>query len=153
MSNEKTIALSTHFVREDRRVASVTLTPGELVEVASTGKVIPHNSAGAVSAAVFVLENELAGEGIEVDIAANDQVPLGYFQSGALVLAFIANDETIIIGELLQSDGAGALETLTAFAQSGTTPFAVTAEGHAIAVAEEAASPTTGRVLARIRIL
>lgn len=153
MSTEKTIALSTHFVREDRRVAAVIVTPGELVIIDSAGKVTPHATAAGLGAAVFVLENELAGEGIEVDIAVGDQVPIGYFQKGAFVNAFLKDGETIAIGDLLESDGAGALKALTAFAQSGTTPFAVTAEGHAIVIAEEALSPSGARGRIRVRVL
>lgn len=153
MSAEKTIALNGNFRRDDKRVAAVALTPGELVEIDSAGKYAPHGTAKGFAQRAFVLENELAGEGIEIDIAVANQVPVNIFSADALVLAFLAISQTIAVGDKLESAGNGNLRALTVFAQSGTTPFAVTAEGHAIAVAEEAVTTTSVRKRIRVSLI
>ena len=152
MSTERTIALSGQFVRDDTRVAAAAITPGELVEVNSAGAVAAHSTAAGVAAGGFAFENELLGKGIDTDIAAGDQVPVGYFHSGAIVNAFLDVSQTIAAGDALESAGNGNLQARTPFSQSGTSPFAVIPEGHTVGFAEEAVTTTAARLRIKVRV-
>ena len=50
------------------------ITPGMLIEVTSADKVQPHSSSEGVALAMFALEDELQGRGIDVNFAADEKV-------------------------------------------------------------------------------
>jgi len=126
--------------------AGGTITPGMLVALNSSGKVIAHNSAGEFAEKIFALENELEGEGIDDDYSSGDQVQCWVAGRGDQVYAILADGENVSIGDILESDGAGALQKAsTETAGSATYP------GSVVAVALEAVS-TSGSPTAVARI-
>lgn len=84
------------------------ITPGMLVERA-TGGVQAHSAAGGVANLHFATEFGMTGEGIDDAYAADDQVIFKTFAPGSSVYAFLADTENVSEGDLLASDGAGAL--------------------------------------------
>ncbi len=142
MSN--TILLKGRGIRKEG-VALLALSPGELVELNTSSQVIAAAVAKENITAAFVVENELLGSEITVDYAALDNVVYEVMPKGAEVLARLAaSAAAIVVGDLLESAGDGTLRKQTPFSQSGTTPFAVVAEGHAIARAIEAVDNSGG---------
>lgn len=155
----ETIALTSGYVRDDTRDAAEILTPGELASINASGDVAAHAVAGGEARPVaFVLENELAGEGIDTDIAAGDQAPIGYFQPGSMVNALLDNTSgNASPGDLLESVGDGSLRVATGEAAvaaslthgSGNAGLTVTADaagsaGNAISL--EILAPGTAAV-------
>jgi hypothetical protein len=141
--------------------ASTTVKPGMLVELKSTGEYGPHATAKGYAAPLFALENEIyAGEGpespdLDDTYADGDLMLMGYFRAGDEVNALLTYGSavaTIVIGDFLESTGDGTLRKMTAHAQSGTTPFAVTTEGKAIAVALEASDQSGGSANTRLKV-
>lgn len=153
MSN--TILLKGRGIRKEG-VALLALSPGELVELNTSGQVIAHGTAKEIVTPAFVVENELLGSEITVDYAALDNVVYEVMPPGSEVLARLpASAAAVVIGDLLESAGDGTLRKQTPFSQSGSTPFAVTAEGHAIARAIEAVDNSGGgtEVFIKVEVL
>lgn len=126
--------------------AAGTITPGMLVELTSAGKVQAHSTAGEFAEKIFALENELEGEDIDDDYASGDQVQCWVAGRGDQVYAVLADGENIAIGDVLESDGNGALQEASAeVAGSATFPESV------VAVALEAVV-TSGSPVATSRI-
>lgn len=118
-------------------VASATITPGMLVERhSSTGeKVRKHASAGQnVTPVMFALEDELQGNTIEDNYAANDLVKVGIFRAGDEVYAILADGENVSIGDKLESNGLGMLRKHVAdyYEDSSTDKGTLTVYGKAI---------------------
>jgi hypothetical protein len=90
-------------------VANAAITPGMLVELMSTGKVRAHATAGAKVLAMFALEDELQGKGIDQAYAATDPVQVWVPVRGECVYALVADGQVIQIGDFLESDGTGRL--------------------------------------------
>ena len=152
-----TIMLNEHFVEENRHVAEVAITPGELVDYNADPKrdIIPHATAGDKAAAWFAMENELAGEGIEVDYAVGDQVKVGMAQAGCKVFAFLDFSSLATVqGSFLESAGNGNLRVHVPQVEGGTGSIDPIRVGQIIAKAEQIiASPATGRSRIEIRVL
>jgi len=111
MSNN-TIILKGCGIRKER-TANASITPGHLVEVMSTGKVRVHATAGGHAQKAFAVENDLIGDGITTAYAAAAQVQYEVMERGAEVYALIANGQTIVIGDPLESAGNGELRKYT----------------------------------------
>jgi hypothetical protein len=136
----KTIALKADYVRKERK-ANAAITPGDLVEIMSTGNLRRHATLGAQAQRAFALENDLIGRGIEDDYAANEICQYGVFQAGAEVYARLVIGESCSIGDFLESAGNGTL-------QVASTPV----EGSNVAIALEAitGAGTVKRVKAEV---
>jgi len=97
-----------HFVREDRRKAAAALTPGQLLEIDSNGDWALHSTAGGPSQKAVAMENDLAGEGIDTDIASGDLAPVAILQSGALFVGRLDNaSANVVAGDPIESNGNG----------------------------------------------
>ena len=99
-------------------LASGVISPGMLVSrtSAAVATVIAHATAAVAFPIqrMFVKENELEGEGIDVDFADGDRIPhVLIMSSGDRVLGIIDNGETIVIGDYLESAGNGKLQKRT----------------------------------------
>lgn len=107
-----TISLIHMSQLEKTKVAYAAITPGMLLAYDSTaGKVKAHATAtGNAVPRMFALENEWEGENIDTAYAANDQVRVGYFGPGDEVLGILADGQTVVIGDPLESNGAGFLQ-------------------------------------------
>lgn len=134
-----TIVAKEYVGIRDEKTADGAITPGMLVERTSAGKVKAHDQAGGPAAALFALEDENRGNGIDVAYANGDVVKLWRPVPGEQVYA-IADDttsNTIAIGDFLESDGTGRLRKATTLTSAGNKEF-----GNAlVAVALEAVTP------------
>jgi len=90
--------------------ANATITPGQLLELMSSGKVRAHATAGGNVIPMFALENELQGGDIEDQYAANDKVQVWIPSRGDIVYAILADGQDIDIGDFLESAGNGYLQ-------------------------------------------
>jgi len=125
--------------------AAAAITPGQLLEEDTNGEVQPHSTAGGSAQPAFAIENGMIGDDIDVDYSVGDNVHYRVFNKGAEVYAFLANGENVSIGDLLESDGAGALQAYTAQAvdEGGTGTYTI--YDNAIVVkAKEALNNTSG---------
>lgn len=101
------------IAKEAIMVDSQALRPGMLIELTSAGKVQKQSSADVYCQAAFVRENEVIGEGID-DLYADDETILYYIgRNGDEFYALLADSQTIVKGDILQSNGSGG--TLKAF--------------------------------------
>ena len=95
-------------------VANAIIIPGMLIERMSTNKVRKHATASGNASAIFAIEDELQGNGIDDSYAAASVVKCGYFIPGEEVYAILADGENVAIGDLLVSNGAGFLKKYVA---------------------------------------
>jgi hypothetical protein len=112
MGTQRTIALKGCGVRKER-VASEIITPGQLVEILSTDKVGRHNTALGRAQRAVAVEDDLQGKEVSETYASAAIVQYNVFQPGDEVQVRIKNGEDIHIGDMLESDGDGALQKLT----------------------------------------
>lgn len=129
----KTISLKGEAVLKER-IANAAITPGDLVEVMSTGKVRRFALAGTAAQRAFALEQDLIGRGIDDDYAAGEQIRYGVFAPGAEVYAWLVTGESCSIGDFLESAGNGKL-------QVQSTPVEMSNVGIALEAVTGGASP------------
>lgn len=113
MPTKRTIIAAGEGKRYEAEAASA-VSPGELVQLNSTGLALRHATALARAAPMFAIENEIFGKGVEVDYAAGDRVLIEHCDSGMEVNVMIpANAAAIVIGDYLESAGDGTLRKKT----------------------------------------
>lgn len=101
--------------------AAAALSPGMLLELASTGKVQKHAGAGlAVSPVLVASEFGERGGTVADAYATNDQVKLIACGGGDVVVMLLANGENAAIGNKLESNGDGYLRVLDSDTSAGT---------------------------------
>jgi len=105
----KTIVLSGLGIRKEA-IANATITPGHLIEKMSTGKVRVHATAGGNAQRMFAVEDDLQGNTISDDYAAASICQYNVMARGEEVLVIIADGQTIVIGDSLESAGDGTLK-------------------------------------------
>jgi hypothetical protein len=106
-----TIKVKKYSDNIEELVAAAEITPGQLVEVTSAGKVQRHSTDGGnVIPVKFALEDELQGKEISDKYAADDPVQVWTPYSGDIVYAILEDGETVSIGDPLQSAGNGNLK-------------------------------------------
>lgn len=132
----------------EERKAAAAITPGELLEIASSGNLQAHSSAGgAVGPKLVALETQHAdtegSEQIDIDYASADVVYHTVGQPGDVFYMFLAGSENASDGDYLESDGAGALQVVT----PGTDDTA----GSLVAVAAEDNDNSTNGSRVRIK--
>ena len=84
----RTISLKGDCVLKERE-ADAAITPGDLVEIMTTGNLRRHATLGGAAQRAFALENDLIGKGIDDDYAAGETCRYGVYQPGAEV--FVAD--------------------------------------------------------------
>lgn len=127
--------------------ANGAITPGDLIERGSNGKLAAIATAGKPNQGMVALENPFAPDDtnpvIDQQYAANDAVFYTYLQSGDQAYMRLAASQTVAIGDpLVPSATAGCLAKATLDATS--------VEGALVGFADEAVT-TTGSV-GRIRV-
>lgn len=132
------------------RAGAVAVTPGDLLELTSTGQVTPVATLSKQTGRLFAVENPFAPDPKQTALAqayaVGDQVRYVYGQSGDLINARLAASQTVAIGDYLTSSAtAGCL----------AKPSAVDAtliDGSIIGVAEQAVTTTgsVGRIQVRL---
>lgn len=137
----KTITLKGDSILKERK-ANAAITPGDLIEVMSTGNVRRHATVGGAAQKAFALEQDLVGRGIGDDYAANESCRYGVFGPGAEVYAWLVTGETVAVGDFLESAGNGKL-------QVASTPI----EGSNVAIALEAVTGGGSPLRCRVEIV
>jgi hypothetical protein len=105
-----TIKLKSYLDVFNEYTANAAISPGMLVELMSTGKVRAHaTSAGNVTPIMFAIEDALQGKGVEDAYAAGDVVRCWIPQRGDEVQALLADEQIVVVGDALMSNGQGLL--------------------------------------------
>lgn len=126
---------------EDNAAADGTIKPGHLITLDGNGEWIRHNVTSAASVpAIFALEREEMGLGIEELYSAGDYVKAGHFGNGTRVNALIASGQDIAKGQKLESAGNGTLRAVS-------TGFAIAVATFAV---DNSAGPGDARISATI---
>ena len=107
-----TILLKGENANFEEIVANAAISPGMLVEEMNTGLLRAHATRNGNAAAMFAMENELAGEGITDDYAAGEEVKVWHPKKGDQVYALLADGENVVIGDFLGSNGDGYLKEI-----------------------------------------
>lgn len=110
-------------------VAEAAVTPGDLVELTSSGTVQRHSTAGGAAARTFAREREMVGDGVDTDYAADDTVIYLACPHGTEVKARLSASQTIDVGDALESAGAGKLRALASGVIVARAAEAVTSGG------------------------
>ncbi|MDH5508096.1 MAG: hypothetical protein OEZ02_12815 [Anaerolineae bacterium] len=109
----KTIILKGDPLQKERQAVTAAITPGMLIELASASEVRPHANAGQNASPVFALENAMIGDDIDHSYLVGENVVYAFFRAGDEVNALLADTQNVAAGDLLESDGAGALQKHT----------------------------------------
>jgi len=129
--------------RRIERPAQGTIKPGALVALSRTDGFIAHPSAGNKTTAMFALENELLGLGIDDNYASGDLVQVEHFTQGDWVLAYLAAGASKVWeGDFLESAGDGSVRLVGADYQEGAS---------AVLQAMETVDNSGGGSIARIK--
>ena len=145
------IILQGHGVRREA-VANAAITPGDLVELMSTGKVRKHAGAAQNAAPMFAVEDDLQGNGITDDYAAASTCQYNVMAPGDVVYARVNNGQNVAIGDFLESAGNGALNKHVAdtWASAGAgTVYGRAIVGialEAVDMSDSSAADPTGRI-------
>ncbi len=106
----ETINLRSADKQTDERLAAAAITPGHLVELTSADKFQKHATQSGNNDKTFALENSTLGKTITDAYASGDTVIARTFRPGDRVYAILADSQTIVIGDLLESAGDGTLQ-------------------------------------------
>lgn len=93
--------------------ADATIYPGSLIEINTEAEVKVHATAGGNVLPMFALEDELQGRGIDTPYAAGDKVQCWIPNRGDVVLAILADGQSCVEGDFLESNGTGYLQVHT----------------------------------------
>jgi len=96
-------------VHEEARAGGA-IRPGDLIDQASTGKMLKHPTAGGWAEKAFALEDALQGNGIDDNYATDDLVSFTICKPGDIVYAWLSGGETVTLDDFLTSNGDGALK-------------------------------------------
>lgn len=138
-------------VMEEYTATAAAITPGHLLELDSAGLVKKHATAGGnVLPAIFAVEDELQGRGIDTAFANSAKLQCWIPTRGDQVYAWLADGENVAIGEALESAGDGTLQ-----AHATNSAGAVEYPNSILAVALQAVDLTNsasaaGRIVVRI---
>lgn len=131
-------------------VAAEAITPGHLIDLNSSNKLIKHAGAAKTASATFAIENEVFGKGIDTAYVADDNVLYGIFNAGDEVYALVAAAASaIVIGDELESAGNGTIRkvaTDTATSQDERQSIV----GRALQAVDNSAGASAVRILIEI---
>jgi len=118
------VIAKTYVNIRDEAVANAAITPGNLVERMTTGKVRKHATAGGSVAPLFALEDAAQGKKQTDAYASGDTVSLLRPVPGEQVygISDSTSGTSIAIGDFLESAGDGSLRKL-APSSAGVTEF------------------------------
>lgn len=100
-------------INEEYVATAVAILPGTLLQIDSSANVKAHATAGGNVLPMFACEDELQGDGIDDAYAASAKIQCWIPGRGDIVLAILADDEDVSIGDYLESNGAGLLQAHT----------------------------------------
>ena len=148
MSTENKAHLTGDFRHEEARAAD-TISPGMLIELDSSGEVVPHSTEGGYAERTFAEVDALQGNTLDTDYSDDDLVMINVEQPGNDVQAFLYVGESVAIGDELISNGDGTLIA------NGSEASGVTVK-QIIAIAREAKDLTVSGAatsLMKVRVL
>jgi hypothetical protein len=137
-TNPKRIHLLGNGRHEEIEAGGV-ITPGMLLALNSSDKVVAHATATGWAERLFALEDALQGRAIDTNYAADDVVGVVVAEPGDVVYAWLQNGENVDIGDQLTSNGDGTLKEATS-------------TNHRIAVALEAVDASDSDLDGNLRI-
>jgi len=106
-----TIKITNHSDNFEEYVADAAILPGTLLELNTDNEVKVHATAGGnVGSKMFAIEDVFQGKGIDEAYAAADKVRVWFPAPGDIVLAILADGQTVGEGDLLESNGSGYLQ-------------------------------------------
>ena len=105
----KTIILKGTPKQEDYKVGEASMYPGMLVYESAAGVASLHAVSGGNAAAMFLIEDALQGKEIGTVFTADQRCQVAHCQPGDEVNAWLADGESVSIGDYLISDGNGDL--------------------------------------------
>jgi hypothetical protein len=109
-----TIKINNHSDNFEEYVADAAILPGSLIELTTDNEVKVHATAGGnVGPKMFALEDAFEGKGIDDSYAAGDRVRCWFPAPGDIVLAILADGQSVGEGTFLESNGAGYLQAHT----------------------------------------
>jgi len=147
MSTPKMIRLKGQGIRKEG-IASGTIRPGHLVEFGGANDLQVHSTAAATARKAFAVENDLIGNGIDVNYTVGEQVQYEVYASGAEVYALVAAGAAAIEkGDPLQSAGNGTLRIQATDAATDDTQ-----RNSLVAYALEDVDNSGGSSVVRIRV-
>lgn len=111
---KRTIKLKDYLHVVEEYLAAGTIKPGMLVELTSANKVQAHSLNNGPALVAFATEDEFQGKTIDDNYSADDKVQVWIPQRGDVAYALLAAGEETEIGDLLISDGKGALKVADA---------------------------------------
>lgn len=132
MKTYNTILLKSFASRQDEAIAHEIITPGQILEVRTDGKVQKNTAAGKRRTLIAV-EDDLQGRTIGTNYAAGDLVFTRELVTGDWAFLFVAPGVAYAKGEKLAPNGAGILRK--AVAASG---LVVPSEGGTVVLPDEA---------------
>lgn len=94
--------------------AAAAITPGNLVELTSAGKLQKQATASVPAESNFAIEDSMQGHDYEDDYATGARVQAHLIQSGQQVWAILADGEDVAIGDKLEPAGGGELKKAVA---------------------------------------
>lgn len=109
-------------------LAGAAITPGDLIELNSSGVVVRHSTAGGNAVPMFAVEMDLIGSGITDSYPSGDTVKYAVFRPGDEVYALLASGQNISKGAFLESAGTGALRAYTQQSGGNVYPAAIVAK-------------------------
>lgn len=144
---KNTIKLKKYLDIIEEYVAVAAITPGNLLEITSVGKVRRHATEGGNAVPLFALEDELQGKGIDDNYAAADVVQVWVAQRGEQVYALLEDGEDIVIGDYLMSNGSGRLQKVDKEVISASENVSVVAQAlEALDLSGSSGEETTNRI-------
>jgi hypothetical protein len=108
-----TIQLDGEGYRRLEAIANEAMYPGNIVELMSTGKIKKHATAGGFGLVLVAVEDALQGNTTATQYASAARVLYHHQTPGTRFQALLVSGETIVIGDMLISDGAGRLKKTT----------------------------------------
>lgn len=99
--------------RYEERAANAAITPGMLVKVNSSNKVLAHDSSAGAFERIFAMEDSLQGNEVSDAYAANETVCLLIGYPGTVVNALCNAGTSYTVGLAVESNGDGTLKSGT----------------------------------------
>lgn len=152
MASPKTIKIKVVNTIQEEAAANAAITPGNLVERLSTGKVRKHATAGGRMTPVLVaIEDENQGNGIDVAYAADNRVQMVLLRSGDKFYGLLKEGQNATLNCKLESAGNGELQVSTDDSAAGAANTTQFTAREALDLSDSSgADPASRRIIAEV---
>lgn len=151
-----TVKLKNYLNVVEEYVAGGTITPGHLVKLNSSDKVVVSDVDGSTAIPMFATEDEFQGNGITDDYTSDDKIQVWIPQRGDQVYAFLKSGQNVDIGDYLVVSDNGTLKEYTPQTVSGDSGFddgTSLPDNKVVAQAIEAVNASSGDSRIKVRII